>query len=740
MKPTDSHPPADIWLQWLQQLETRVRRAGTRHVVVVVGESERVRDLASRFMRGHHDGEMRWLGAPAPAGLEALPASHLTGLLGDECDVLAVDLYADVPVNVLAATQGVVRGGGLLLLLAPPTARWGGALRPGAGRLLSHGQSLSAFGMRLPRRLARLLPADPAASVLDTATSPPAQPELETLDAVPEGPAPCRNADQQVAVTAILRVACGHARRPLMLTADRGRGKSAALGIAAARLMAEHGSRIIVTGPGRRAVEVVFRHAMRCLPSAREAGDNLDYDGASLRYMTADELLRQVPQVDLVLVDEAAALPVAMLENLLEHCPRIVFSTTVHGYEGSGQGFALRFATILKQRRPQARALQLHQPVRWASGDPVEPLFFRALLMDAAPAPEDRIRDVRIESLRAQVLDRDALAANEAMLREVYGLLIQAHYQTRPSDLYQLLDAPDLSLLVLFYQQHVVAVALMGIEGGFGAELAAEVHAGRRRPRGHLLAQSLEAHAGLAGASELRHARVQRIAVHPELTRRGLGRRLLYEVMRETGRLDCDLVGASFGATPEVLAFWRSCRFHPLWLGTGRDAASGSYAAVFGRALTAAGRALVRRGRRHFSDAFPYLLRDQHRTLPAPVALAMLQGLRPGARARLDCADWREVARFGASQAPPGAVLPALYRTALAVLMDKPQTPLLLTPGQCELLLRRLLQVREGSRSDEVTESAGRKGLERELREIFRLLGESELTAAGHDSGAGKTA
>ena len=48
--------------------------------------------------------------------------------------------------------------------------------------------------------------------------------------------APCRTADQQRAVDAVVRVVTGHRRRPVVLTSDRGRGKSAAFGIAAAQL------------------------------------------------------------------------------------------------------------------------------------------------------------------------------------------------------------------------------------------------------------------------------------------------------------------------------------------------------------------------------------------------------------------------------------------------------------------------------------------------------------------------
>jgi tRNA(Met) cytidine acetyltransferase len=58
----------------------------------------------------------------------------------------------------------------------------------------------------------------------------------------------------------VLALARGRAHRPLVLIAHRGRGKSAALGIAAARLARDGLRRILVTAPRSGACESLFRH------------------------------------------------------------------------------------------------------------------------------------------------------------------------------------------------------------------------------------------------------------------------------------------------------------------------------------------------------------------------------------------------------------------------------------------------------------------------------------------------
>ena len=65
-----------------------------------------------------------------------------------------------------------------------------------------------------------------------------------------------------------------------------------------------------------------------------------------------------------ILYEEAAAIPVAVLTTLMQQNNRLVFASTVHGYEGSGRGFELRFRERLTLSMPQWRELRLRAPVR----------------------------------------------------------------------------------------------------------------------------------------------------------------------------------------------------------------------------------------------------------------------------------------------------------------------------------------------------------------------------------------
>ncbi len=485
--------------------------------------------------------------APGIAG--ALPANKAHTLLGQETGALVFDAHSGFDVNAFAAVSGTLRGGGTLYLLTPPLDTWAQFPDPDYRRFLPYPYQAGDVEGRFLQRLVGMLE--------------------KGLPSIPN-PSPTRDdgsyLSQSDAIAQMVRSAV-----PIVLTADRGRGKSAALGMAASQLLAQ-GLRVVLTAPSRATVATVFQHA--------------DHPPA---FFAPDDLLQTLPPAEVLMVDEAAAIPVPLLLRMLQHYPRCVFSTTLHGYEGSGRGFALRFQKQLDTLAPGWQSIRLHQPIRWPENDPLEHFINQALLLDVDLASFSPCGGRAGEGggcAKYHLLNRDDLTRNEPLLRQLFGLLVTAHYQTRPSDLRQILDAPDISIHILEQQGVIVGVALLSREGGLDADLAAAIHAGTRRPHGHPIPQTLTFHANLPTAAELVCERVMRIAVHPARQHQGLGTQLLEHLLAFAAQNAADYLGVSYAMTPELMRFWKRAGFLIARVGHRKDAASGSRSVVQVKALT----------------------------------------------------------------------------------------------------------------------------------------------------------
>ena len=218
-------------------------------------------------------------------------------------------------------------------------------------------------------------------------------------------------------VDAIARVAKGRAKRPLVIRSDRGRGKTSSLGIAAAGLMREGVCRrIAICAATIHSVDAAFRQVQELLPSGEAFDSGFRFKDCEFIFVSPFELNLD-GDWDLIFVDEAASISVSLLQEFLNH-PRVVFATTVHGYEGSGRGFDIRFKDILNRERPQWRRIELREPLRWAADDPLEKCLDEAFLLSAEPSPADGTSDFRI-----RVLNKEDLA-QDAILAQVFGLLV----------------------------------------------------------------------------------------------------------------------------------------------------------------------------------------------------------------------------------------------------------------------------------------------------------------------------
>ncbi len=674
------------------RLRAAAMAARQRRALVLAGGAEWARRSAGQLLLHLAPQCPIWIGRHAVPPATATPAQQATRLLGSESDLLVFDAHDGFDADAFGAVVGTLTGGGLLLLLTPPLAQWPAFSDPEYRRIAVYPYPPEAMAGRFLRRLARIVAGAPGVTLVEQDGPVPLLPPPAAPAAEPTGHGPFRTEDQARAVAAILKVAQGHRRRPAVLTSDRGRGKSAALGIAAARLLEQGMDQIVVTGPRLDAVAPVFEHAARLLPAARASHSRIEWHGRSIRFAPPDELALTPARANLLLVDEAAAIPTPLLERLLAHHSRIAFASTVHGYEGTGRGFAVRFQQVLDRCTPGWQAVQLSEPVRWAAGDPIEDFSFRALLLDAAAAEADAVAGTQVADCRFERLDRDALLADEPTLSQLFGLLVTAHYRTRPSDLRHLLDGPNLQVWVARAAGRVVATLLLAAEGGFAPDLSRQVWQGRTRPHGHLLPEALAAHLGLEAASRRRLGRVIRIAVHPALQGRGIGSALLEQVVQCARREGLDAVGSSFGATAALLHFWERAGLRPVRLSIKRGATSGEHSAIVLRALTADGEALVADARNRFRTHLPHWLADPLSDLEPELVTAVLRD--SGVHPPLSPADWQDLVAFAFGRRVYEDCMGPVHALSLGALADGQAQTMPERPDR-EAVIAKVLQHRD---------------------------------------------
>ncbi|KKO43886.1 tRNA(Met) cytidine acetyltransferase [Arsukibacterium ikkense] len=552
--------------------------AASRHCrlpVLLQGDPGQVLSQALAVVAQRQPQKLYWLGQDAPAGSIALQAGNNYQLLGSECDMLIINACNGINADLIAASAGCLRAGGLWLILAPPDQQWCQQANPAHASLLPYphapathqGQFIRFWLILLAHcPLLKLTLSNNQLQITQQLILPPYH------TPTPVAP-PYASADQQQAVSAILKVVSGHRKRPLVLVADRGRGKSAALGIAAALLVQQGKQKLIITAASPGAAATAINHYQQQMA-----------DNPGLHYMPVDQLLLAQPELDLLFIDEAAALPTAILKQLADRYSRIVFATTEHGYEGTGRGFQLRFQSYLDQTQPCWKRLQLTQPVRYQQHDPLEQLIFRSFLLQQ-PTTAPLYQPGQPLQLR-QYQPNDWLAAPDELLA-VFHLLSQAHYQTQVKDLAALLDNPQLSVVALYQNGALLACALLSYEGELEAMLCQHIYQGKRRVQGHLLAQSLAFHLAQPQLASQRLVRIMRIAVALPLQSSGLGSYLLGQIASLLKAQHIDWLGTSFGVNPELLSFWLTAGYTPVRLSHFADNASSEPSILMLKALNA---------------------------------------------------------------------------------------------------------------------------------------------------------
>ena len=531
-------PADELDIEGFHHWHTQLKRSQQRGLLII--EAERAHCLKWMPLL-KNSGQVVILSDLEELDTASVRFSKAERLLGLEADMVILDLYSGMSVDVLCMALGLIKAGGLMVWFCPPDIM---------NQVDPYGQWQ---GQSQPRFLPYLF------SVLQNCPVVVKVKENQRIEApvsLPEARLPsllkgCT--PQQADLLESMKQWLLNSKQPLFfLTAFRGRGKSTSLGLFV-RAHAEN-RKMVITAASRIQASVL----LACLD-----------DKSSARFMAPDALIQQSPEIDCLIIDEAAMIPFSVLSECTKRAGKVIMATTTGGYEGTGQGFQHKFMQAYSSQQYVHATLDI--PIRWGHPDLLEERFNQALMFDLKT--DELIHESN--SIKYQVISKQELSGNIAKLKQVYELLMSAHYRTRPSDLRQLMDDDNQWLINAQMGENLVGVILLNREGGIDTDLTEAIFMGRRRPQGHLLPQMITAQAGIRDFAKWKGLRIQRITVHEKFRRQGIGRELVNQAINLLRHEKLDYIGSCFGLDSIMAPFWERTELELVHISAGKGKSTG---------------------------------------------------------------------------------------------------------------------------------------------------------------------
>ncbi|XP_046430108.1 RNA cytidine acetyltransferase [Neodiprion fabricii] len=389
----------------------------------------------------------------------------------------------------------------------------------------------------------------------------------------------CKTVDQAKALlTFIETISEKTLRSTVSLTAARGRGKSATMGLAVAAAVAFGYSNIYVSSPSPENLNTFFDFVFKGF-DALAYQEHLDYGlvqstnpefnkatvrvnifrdhRQTIQYIYPTDV-QKLSQAELLVIDEAAAIPLPYVKAMLG--PYLVFlASTINGYEGTGRSLSLKLLQQLRSQTSgsnkhdksfqsskdtqtvgrQLHELTLEESIRYKSGDSVEQWLTELLCLDAMTQAPILSGCPPPDTCQLYYINRDTLfcyhKASEMFLQRLVALYVASHYKNSPNDLQMMSDAPAHHLFCLLGPvdpnkkalPEILVVIQLCLEGQVSKSTVADGLGRGRRAAGDLIPWTIAQQYQDQDFPTLAGARIVRIATHPDYQAMGYGTRAL---------------------------------------------------------------------------------------------------------------------------------------------------------------------------------------------------------------------
>ncbi len=428
-----------------------------------------------------------------------------------------------------------------------------------------------------------------------------------------------------------------------VVISDRGRGKSAAVGLSIAQSIIENPTfklKIIITARDILHTQTIFEFILRGL-TTNKISHHLKKDeeqivgikvnkGSYIEFKWIYDVTKDI-NCHVLVVDEAAAFPQEKLLEIVGMRAKKILISTIHGYEGAGRSFQHKILNHIQRRyKSKYRIFKLTEPIRYLIGDPIESLMNDTFFLKLERGINENVNQFNSEDETSFVSYKDSselfLDENLPLLKEMMGILIYAHYRNQPNDLLLIADSKKhfLGNLTVFDSKgnkRIILACQLAREGTLNSENIERIMKGDFID-GNLIPSIAIRHFSPLFA-ELKGIRIVRIASHPDFLNKGFGRVAIEKIM-ENNR-DQDWVGVSCGATPKLVKFWNKFGFKIIHIRPIKSSETGEWNTVLINPISEAARQIINQASRNFALQFIYLLRHSLFDIKPELAILILR-------------------------------------------------------------------------------------------------------------------
>ena len=229
-----------LLVNWFDDIYSENNTSGQRAAIILSGDFSFFSNAVQRFFDNQSYDSVIWISSRVPQGVTTKKS---TIFLGAEHDCVVFDAYSDFDLDSFGAISGTIKACGILFVIIPE---------------LKNHQNYINDSRFLKRALSDIKKYKNIFLVSRDKLLPKIEKYRNIVESLDNIDFPYRTADQKLAVETIFKNVIDKDKFVMVLTSDRGRGKSASLGLASGLLMKDSASKILSRPQENQSVTLYF--------------------------------------------------------------------------------------------------------------------------------------------------------------------------------------------------------------------------------------------------------------------------------------------------------------------------------------------------------------------------------------------------------------------------------------------------------------------------------------------------